>query len=150
MKRILDVLLCILALAIVVSGAQQRPVKDRLVRKTRPLQQCPSSNDLEFNQCLSACQSITCADVRKESRSGTRPCVRMCVSGWACPRGRYILDGYADVCVQKRVCRRKRQVTECSYDDEVFPVNVNFLKGDLVCRCFVDGQVRCRNPFPES
>ena len=91
---------------------------------TRPAQDCPITNDLVFNRCLSPCRSSTCADLRKEPRSGTRPCVRMCVSGWACPRGQYLLDGYADVCVKKKACRKRIDASWCIYENATIPVSM--------------------------
>ncbi|XP_072165697.1 uncharacterized protein [Diadema setosum] len=116
--------------------------------RTRPPQSCPANNDLTYRRCLSPCHSFTCEDVRNEPPSGSWPCVRICVSGWACPRGHALLDGYSDVCVERNVCARRE--TSCVYQNEVMQVNTSILDGDLTCRCFADGVVRCRNPFPTA
>ncbi|XP_030835308.1 uncharacterized protein LOC115921661 [Strongylocentrotus purpuratus] len=117
-----------------------------LVGRTRPQQQCPINNDLTFQHCMSACQSHTCEDVINEPPSGSWPCIRMCVSGWACPRGQVRLDGYTDVCTARDMCTTNE--TSCNHNNEVVRVNTNFFDGDMTCRCFVDGIVRCRNAFP--
>ncbi|XP_041485877.1 uncharacterized protein LOC121432094 [Lytechinus variegatus] len=114
--------------------------------RTRPPQQCPINNDLTFRECMLACQSYTCEDVLNEPPSGSWPCIRMCVSGWACPRGEVRLDGYKDVCTSRDLCGITE--TSCNYKNEVVLVNTSFFDGDLTCRCFVDGIVRCRNAFP--
>ncbi|XP_054773169.2 uncharacterized protein LOC129281253 [Lytechinus pictus] len=119
--------------------------------KTRPPQDCPINNDLQYRRCLSPCQPRTCGDLRREPPNG-RPCVRMCVSGWACPPGQYLLDGYADVCLKKKACKKlkKKRVTDCTFEGTIIPLDTNFLRGSDTCRCFIDGQVRCRNAFPEE
>ena len=90
--------------------------------RRRPPQECPIRNDLTFQTCMSACQSFTCEDVRNEPPSGAWPCIRMCISGWACPEGQVLLDGYSDLCVAREVCNQRNE-TSCNYNNEVVQVN---------------------------